>query len=74
MVGPLYTKITFLKVTHHSYGWAPVRARIGLQPIGAVLYVCLLYTLRRAEPAIVESWAHCHTRAGLIFIFYFYVQ
>ena len=43
MVGPLYMKIYFLKVTYHSYGWIPAGARIGLQPVGAVLYVCLLY-------------------------------
>ena len=39
----LYMEMKILKVTYHSYGWAPVRARIGLQPVGAVLYVCSLY-------------------------------
>jgi hypothetical protein len=39
----LYMEMKILKVTYHSYGWAPVRARIGLQPVGAVLYVCSLF-------------------------------
>ena len=43
MVGPMYMKIKYLKVTYHSYGSVPARAWIGLQPVGAVLYVCLLY-------------------------------
>ena len=51
MVGPLYTKIKNLKVTYHSYwyGWVPARAWIGLQPVGAVLYVCSLYVKIKYE-------------------------
>jgi hypothetical protein len=43
MIGPMFMKIKLLQLTHHSYGWASARAWIGLQPVGAVLYVCSLY-------------------------------